>query len=243
MKIYYQTDRGKLYFADNLEYMKTIPKNSFDLIITSPPYNFGGFNRNGRKKSYDVYSDDLDNKKYIEWIGNILVECARILKEGGVMYWNHKGKFENHRYKHCFWVIDKCPLWFAQHIVWKYPSSPDVAKIKWYPRKEDVFYFTKGKPKYFNEDMARMTDVWDINHQEQNEHPAPFPTSFAERCILASSKKGELVFDPFIGSGTVAKMCEKLDRNWRGCDISKEYCNLTIKNVENEREQIKLSYT
>jgi site-specific DNA-methyltransferase (adenine-specific) len=242
MKEYLQTKNGKLYLVDNLEYMKTVPDNSFDLIVTSPPYNFGGFNRDGRKKQYDNYSDNMDNDKYKKWIKTILVECARVLKDGGALYWNHKSKFENHQCKHTFWIIDECPLYFAQHIVWKYPASPDVAKIKWYPRKEDVFYFTKGKPKYFNEDMAKMTDVWNINHQEKNKHPAPFPSSFAERCILASSKEWERVFDPFMGSGTVAKMCEKLNRYWIGCEISKEYCNLTERNVVNEMRQGKLSF-
>ena len=243
MKEYFKTEYGKMYCSDNLEYMKTKEDVSFDLIITSPPYNFGGFNRNGRKSEYDIYDDNMEDVKYREWIGDILIECARVLKDGGALYWNHKSKFENHQYKHTFWVIDKTPLYFAQHIVWKYPSSPDVAKIKWYPRKEDVFYFTKGKPRYFNEDMAKMTDVWEINHQEKNEHPAPFPSAFAERCILASSQTGNIVFDPFMGSGTVAKECEKLNRFWRGCDLSKEYCELTKRRIVTDQTQLKMRFT
>lgn len=121
-----------------------------------------------------------------------------------------------------------------KHIVWKYPASPDVAKIKWYPRKEDVFYFTKGKPKYFNEDMARITDIWEINHQEGNEHPAPFPISFAERCILASSEKGDLVYDPFMGSGTTALACKNLNRNFIGSELDKQH-------YENSLERLNLN--
>ena len=231
---------NKIHKQDCLEFLRATPDETFDLIVTSPPYNYGGFSRNGRVKSYDTYSDDMPIEDYQDWIGDILKECARTLKQGGAMYWNHKGKFEDFRFKHCFWIIDKCPLYFAQHIVWKYPASPDVAKIKWYPRKEDVFYFTKGKPKYFNEDMARITDIWEINHQEGNEHPAPFPISFAERCILASSEKGDLVYDPFMGSGTTAVACVKNDRQYIGTEISEKYITMANKKIEGYASQIRM---
>ena len=144
-----RSEGNKIYQMDCLDFLRQQEDEQFDLIVTSPPYNYGGFSRNGRKKQYDTYSDDMPVEDYQKWIGEILTECARVLKQGGAMYWNHKGKFEDYQFKHCFWIIDKCPLYFAQHITWKFPASPDVAKIKWYPRKEDVFYFTKGKPKYY----------------------------------------------------------------------------------------------
>ena len=106
------------------------------------------------------------------------------------MYWNHKGKFENHVYKHPFWVIDLCPIPLYQHIVWKYPSSPDVAKVKFYPRHEEIFMFSKGVPSYFDEEMAQIGDVWEISHMQKVEHPAPFPFNLARRCIRASCDRG-----------------------------------------------------
>ena len=233
---------NKFYKQDCLDFLKSTPSETLDLIITSPPYNYGGFNRNGRVKGYDTYSDNMPIEDYKKWIESILVECARVLKVGGAMYWNHKGKFEDHVFKHCFWIIDMTPLNFAQHIIWKYPASPDVAKIKWYPRKEDVFYFTKGKPKYFNEDMAKITDIWEINHQERNEHPAPFPISFAERCVLASSQKGDLVYDPFMGSGTTAIASVKNDRLFVGTEISQKYITMSEKRIQPFLMQTALSF-
>lgn len=235
-----RSEGNKIYQMDCLKFLRQQDDEQFDLIVTSPPYNYGGFSRNGRKKQYDTYSDDMPVEDYQKWIGEILTECARVLKQGGAMYWNHKGKFEDYQFKHCFWIIDKCPLYFAQHITWKFPASPDVAKIKWYPRKEDVFYFTKGKPKYFNEDMARITDVWDINHQEGNQHPAPFPISLAERCVLASTQKGDLVYDPFMGSGTTAIACVKNDRDYVGTEISEKYITMANKRIAVYASQTKL---
>ena len=72
-----------IYNEDCLEGMKRIPDESVDLVVTSPPYNFGGFDRNGRKSGYASYSDDLEDSEYKEWIKQILAECARVLKVGG----------------------------------------------------------------------------------------------------------------------------------------------------------------
>lgn len=127
-----------------------------------------------------------------------------------------------------------------EHIVWKYPSSPDVAKIKWYPRTEDIFMFSKGKPTYFNEDMASMSNVWEISHIQENEHPAPFPLALASRCIMASCPSGGLVFDPFMGSGTTALACVKLGINYIGAEISEKYVKYAEKRINAAKSQLSL---
>ena len=215
---------NKIYQMDCVQFMQTVAEeNTFDMIVTSPPYNFGGFNRNHRVRSYDTYSDDMPDKEYRAWIGKVLDGCARVLKEGGTLYWNHKGKWQDGVYKHPFWVIDLCPMPLRQHIVWKYPSSPDVAKDKFYPRHEEIFVFSKGKPSYFNEDAAAIGDVWDISHIQENIHPAPFPYNLARRAVSASCPKGGLVYDPFMGSGTTALAAVDLGMNFVGTEISENY--------------------
>lgn len=207
-----------------------------DMIVTSPPYNFGGFNRNGRARSYDTYSDDMPDDAYREWIRKTLELCAYSLKEGGTLCWNHKGQWRDHIYRHPFWVIDLCPLPLRQHIVWKYPSSPDVAKDKFYPRHEEIFVFTKGRG-YFNEDMAKWGDVWDIPHIQENKHPAPFPLQLARMAISAYCPEGGVVYDPFMGSGTTALAAIKEKRDWIGTEISPNYiayANQRIGIVESE---------
>lgn len=181
---------NKIYNQDCLEFMSSLPDCSVDMIVTSPPYNFGGFSRNGRKRQYDTYSDDMPEEEYRKWITEVLISCSRILKEGGVMYWNHKGKFDNYSYYPPFWVIDCCPIQLRQHIIWKYNGTPDVAKNKFYPYHEDIFCFSKGKPAYFNEEVASLGDVWEITIEAKNSHPAPFPLKLAKRCISASCPMG-----------------------------------------------------
>ena len=230
-----------IYNMDCLEGMKQIPDGTIDMVVTSPPYNFGGFDRNGRKSGYATYSDDLEDSEYKAWIKKVLTECARVLKPGGTIYWNHKGRFENHEYKHCFWVIDLCPIQLAQHIIWNYPSSPDVAKIKWYPRHEEIFMFTKGTASYFNEEAAAIGDVWQISHVDPtNDHPAPFPIGLARRCVYGSCPEGGTVLDPFMGSGTTAIACIKERRHFIGFELSKEYFDKAVRRIKAEQAQLTL---
>jgi modification methylase len=111
-----------------------------------------------------------------------------------------------------------------QHIIWDYCATPDVAKNKFYPFHEDIFYFSKGKPAYFNEDMAAMGDIWRISVEQKNQHPAPFPLKLAKRCISASCPPGGLVYDPFMGSGTTALAAIDLGMEFIGTEISEQYC-------------------
>lgn len=200
------------------------------MIVTSPPYNFGGFNRNGRARNYDTYSDDMPEDAYRDWIKKVLISCSNSLKENGTLYWNHKGKWEDRVYKHPFWVIDLCPLPLRQHIVWKYPSSPDVGKNKFYPRHEEIFVFSKGEP-YFNEDLASIGDVWEISHIQENKHPAPFPFNLARRAIAASCPNNGIVYDPFMGSGTTALAAIDVGVDWVGTEISENYINYANRRI------------
>lgn len=74
---------NKIYRGDCLKVMEEIPDASIDMVVTSPPYNFGGFSRNGRKSNYDSYSDDMPDDAYKDWIERVLLSLSRILKLGG----------------------------------------------------------------------------------------------------------------------------------------------------------------
>lgn len=231
-----------IYNEDCMKTMSRMPDNSIDLIVTSPPYNFWGFRRNSKRKSYDGFDDKMSETEYKQWVSEVIAQCARVLKEGGAMYWNHKGRFEKKTYKHVFWLVEICPLNLFQHIVWHYPSSPDVAKIKWYPRHEEILMFTKGEPQYFDEDMCKLGDVWDISHMQKNDHPAPFPIEIPLRAIKASCPPGGIVYDPFMGSGTTAMATISVGegRRYIGSEISETYCKLSQERVECEKRCLKL---
>ena len=232
---------NKIYKQDCVEFMENCQPQMFDMIVTSPPYNFGGFSRDHIKKNYDIYSDDMPEDEYREWIQRVLAGCSRVLKEGGTLYWNHKGKYSDWTYNPPYWVVDLCGLNLYQYIVWAHNGGPDVRTEKFFPRYEDIFMFVKGKtPAYFNPEAAQLGNVWYIPHGYDKVHPAPFPVAIAQRAIYASCPPGGVVYDPFMGSGTtaVAAITEKM--NFVGTEISKKYINYA-----NERIRVKQieSYT
>lgn len=74
---------NKIFKGDCLEVMAGWPDECVDMIVTSPPYNFGGFSRNGRERHYDTYSDDMRESEYKDWIGRVMRSLSRICKRGG----------------------------------------------------------------------------------------------------------------------------------------------------------------
>lgn len=227
---------NKIYNMDCLEGLRRLEDNSVDLIITSPPYNFGGFNRNGIRSNYECYNDDLDEEEYKNWTKKYFIELYRVLKPTGMFYFNIKYKFENYECKLPFWINNITKFKLLNLIIWRFGSGADVAKIKWYPRYEYIFVFIKTKDYFFNEFYAKYGDVWEISHlvyghNERTKHPAQYPLELVRRIISSSSIEGDLILDPFLGSGTTAVACKQLRRNFIGFEISKEYCEIARKRL------------
>ena len=87
-----------------------------------------------------------------------------------------------------------------------------------------------AKPKFRLIDGANgHTDVWEIPFEKKNDHPAPFPVKFAERCIGSTDAK--IILDPFSGSGTTAVAAKNLGRKYIGIELSKEYCEMAEKRL------------
>ena len=80
--------------------------------------------------------------------------------------------------------------------------------------------------------FGKRNNIWRFDTQKNSEHPAPFPEQLANDHIISWSNEGDLVYDPFMGSGTTAKMAIINKRNWIGSEISKEYCEIAEKRIE-----------
>jgi site-specific DNA-methyltransferase (adenine-specific) len=121
-------------------------------------------------------------------------------------------------------------------------------KVGFSPRHEDMLYFTKTNNFVFNLDEVRIPqkyyrarnnmqganpgDVWQFSHvhycsAERESHPTQKPEALIERIIKASSNLGDLVLDPFVGSGTTCKVADVLERNWIGIDINQNYIEMS----------------
>ena len=114
---------------------------------------------------------------------------------------------------------------FYQEIIWWRKNTLAMDKRYLFNTTERIYWFSKGKPNVYKEQLPQeyRSDVWHINPDMRNPHPAPFPEKLAELCVLLSTQEGDLVFDPFTGSGTVASVCKNLNRKFTGTEIDAKY--------------------
>jgi site-specific DNA-methyltransferase (adenine-specific) len=233
---------NKIYNEDNLETMAKMPDSFVDLIVTSPPYNKGywssnrnlnnGFKTKARRIDYENYSDNLNPKDYEEWQKKFIKECLRILKPTGSFFYNHQPIQKNHQEVNPLFIYD-FPL--KQTIIWNRKNTPKLDKSYFFPITEYIFWLQKEKDSRvkFNRKKALFnTNVWNISPDVKNKFPAPFPEELVNNCILSCTEENDLVYDPFMGSGTTAKMTILNNRNWIGSEISTEYCEIINKRLE-----------
>jgi DNA modification methylase len=221
--------------GDALKEMAKIPPNSVDLIIADPPYNLG--------KDYGNDSDSKEFEEYIEFTKKWIQGCMRILKDSGTVYVFMGFRFISYLYQ----VLEKEKFLFNNWICWHYTQG--VGKTRGFsPRHDDILMFTKTSGFYFDIDSIRIPqkfyrsvnnmrganpgDVWEFSHvhycnENRQEHPTQKPEGLIERMVLASSKIGDSVLDPFSGSGTTLRVCQQLKRNCIGIELNQKYVEQT----------------
>ena len=141
------------------------------------------------------------------------------------------------------WKNNMEDIWFAVKNPKDYYFNVDTVKV----RKEVIApYKDNGKPKDWTEDedgnkfrMTHPSNIWtDMvvpfwSMAENTEHPTQRPEKLIERLLLASSKEGDVILDPFVGSGTTSVVAKKLNRRYCGIEINEEYCLMTEKRIKN----------
>ncbi len=245
---------NKIFHGDCIDVMKSIPNNSIDLIVTSPPYNLG--------IDYDGYIDELDWKKYYVWCKEWLTEIFRILKKDGRFCLNHYlsiGRLGN-RLTPLMTLNEMCceEIGFKHHALsvindttiskrtswgsWLSPSAPYIncpfeGVLILY--KEDWKKHVFGKSTINKEDfMMGCLGSWKLPPPKRTEHPATFPITLPLLCINLLTYEDDIVLDPFIGSGTTAIACLQTNRRFIGIELSEKYYQQTIKKIEQTKKDI-----
>jgi DNA modification methylase len=217
-----------------------IPDNSVALAFTSPPYNVG--------KDYD---DDMTLEKYMDLIKRVGQDVYRVLKPGGryvVNIANLGRKPYIPLHSHFYQVHSQIGFLPMGEIIWQKGkgASGSCAWGSWRsakaPRLRDLheylLVFTKqefsrpdkGESDLSAEEFMESTlSIWQIQSESAKKvgHPAPFPVQLASRVIKLYSYIGDVVLDPFMGSGTTCVAAKKTGRHYVGFDISPEYCKLS----------------
>ena len=220
---------SKVICGDCLEVMKDIPDNSIDMVLTSPPYNkqaVGG--RLVKKVKYEENKDTMPEKEYQEWQIKILNECHRV---GNVCFYNHKIRYQNGVAIHPMEWILKTKWNLHQEIIWNRKITGNIRGWRCWNIDERIYWLVKEKPKEISQELAQMTSVWNIRPEMKAIHPAAFPIEIAERCIKIGSKEGDLILDPFAGSGTTGVACRNLNRNYILIEKEPEYIDIINKRL------------
>jgi site-specific DNA-methyltransferase (adenine-specific) len=217
MKPYYETPNGVLYCGDCLEVMQDIPDGSVDLVLTDPPYGINHpTNYKDRKRGKMAEGTNYalvhgDNKPFDPaW----LLELAEFVCLWGANYYS-----------------DKLPP-SSGWLVWdkQRPDTLDQATVElaW-------TNFIKG--------TRRFNYLWHGMIRKGNEklyHPTQKPVSLMAWILSLKWTPPGTVIDPFLGSGTTAIACERLNRKWIGIEISEGYCEIAANRIEQEAKQLKL---
>ncbi|MBI2118874.1 MAG: site-specific DNA-methyltransferase [Elusimicrobia bacterium] len=248
-----------LFPGNCLDLLKTIPDNSIQLVVTSPPYNIG--------KAYEKRTS-LD--RYLAEQEKVIGECVRVLSEKGSLCW----QVGNHIKKDgivpldiaLYPILKKFNLKLRNRIIWHFEHGLHCSK-RFSGRYETICWFTKSDRYFFNLDPVRIPqkypskkyfkgpkagqlscnplgknpgDLWIIpnvkhNHVEKTIHPCQFPVELIERLILSLTNPGNYVLDPFMGVGTTAVASILNKRKSIGAEIVPEYLKIA-------KERINLAY-
>ncbi len=240
---------NKIFNNDCLEIISKIPDKSVDLIFADPPYNLQLKDTLLRpdQSVVEAVKDEWDKftdfNAYDKFISSWLHQCKRILRDGGA-FWTIGSYHNIYRIGN---EIQNKGMWILNDIIWyKTNPMPNFRGTRFTNAHETLLWCTTSrKAKYtfnytnmkkFNDDK-QMRSTWVIpvcngkerirNNDNSRSHPTQKPEALLYRIILSSTNVGDIVLDPFLGSGTTAVVAKKLGRKFIGIEKEKKYFDLS----------------
>ncbi len=251
-------ERIVVHCGDCLDFLKSIPDQTQQFIVTSPPYNIG-----------KEYEKRLELQVYLDQQANVITECARVLKHSGSICWQVGNYVKNGSIIPLDTVL--YPIFIGlgfkmrNRIIWHFEHGLHCSR-RFSGRYETIIWFTKSDEYYFNLDGVRVPqkypgkrhfkgpkaglysgnplgknpgDLWIIpnvksNHIEKTIHPCQFPVELIERLVLALTQTGDWGLDPFLGVGTSIIAAIRHDRRGAGAEIVPKYVELAKERIDQE---------
>ena len=255
--------------TDALSFMRRMPDETVQLVLTSPPYNVG--------KEYEAR---ISIQQYLDGMKPIIEQIARVLKVGGSVCWQVGNYIDDGEVFpldiYYYSMFKDVGLRLRNRIIWHFGHGLHC-KNRFSGRYETILWFTKGDDYVFNLDDVRIpskypgkryykgdkkgqlsgnplgknpedvwvlkkiaedweSQIWDIpnvksNHPEKVDHPCQFPIELVERCVLALSEKGDVVYDPFVGVGSAIIGALKNGRRGYGTELEKKYIDIGLSRI------------
>ena len=249
-----------VYPGDCLALLKTIPDESLQLIVTSPPYNIG-----------KEYEKRLHLDLYLRQQAQVITECVRALSPEGSICWQVGNYVDRGAIipldTVLYPIFSSLGLRMRNRIIWHFEHGLHCSR-RFSGRYETIIWFTKSDDYVFSLDAVRIPqkypgkkyfkgpkagqyscnplgknpgDLWVIpnvksNHVEKTEHPCQFPVELIERLVLSLTNEGDWVFDPFLGTGTAVIAAIRHSRRGAGAEVVPKYVKLARERIQQELE-------
>lgn len=258
--LFYSHPHGEIWIGDTSTWLCSLQSESVDLIFADPPYNIkkAEWDTFDSQQQYVTWSLQWIEQAgrvlkstgtlyicgFSEILADLRLPASRFFRGCRWLVWHYKNKanlgadwgrshesiLHFRKSRQFTFNVDDVRIPYGNHTL-KYPEHPQA----------DTSQYGKGsgKDRFWQPHPggAKPRDVLEIpttcnGMHEKTPHPTQKPEELLRKIVLASSKPGDLVVDPFLGSGTTAVVAEQLKRKWKGCDISLEYCRWSAQRIE-----------
>lgn len=214
----------KLYLGDSYKLIKEMPDNSIDLIVTDPPYEIttGGKDNTRVGQNIRRVAEELkDNKITVGINEEILEEFMRVMKVPNIYIWCNI--IQVPQYIEFFTIKNQCKL---DILVWQKTNAAPLYSNRYLTDKEYCLYFRLGgycQPTSYQAAKTVFQQPANKKDKDLYGHPTIKPLDIIKTLISNSARKGDVVFDPFMGSGTAAVACKDLDLDFVGIEINEKW--------------------
>ena len=250
---------NEIYNEDCLNTMTKMPAEFIDLVVTSPPYDnlrtYNGYSFDFQAIAREIYRVVKRGGVVVWIVGDATIKGsetgtsfkqALYFKEIGfnlhdTMIWQKPNyapmypsvKRYDLNFEYMFILSKGSPsIWNPIKDRLKKESTKQRGKYKSSFAKSDGSRYVREKTNN-SSDFSKRNTIWICPNGQKRGigHPAPFPEQLVRDHIISWSNEGDLIYDPFLGSGTTAKIAKKLNRNYIGSEISREYCDIAQKRI------------
>jgi len=258
---FYSHPSGEIWVGDATAWLRSLGSESVDLVFADPPYNIKKAEWDSFESQQDYVNWSLEwieqaarvlkpaGTLYIcgfsEVLADLKLPASRFFRGCRWLVWHYRNKanlgndwgrshesiLHFRKSKDFAFNTDNVRMPYGNHTL-KYPEHPQAETSQYGKGRSDKGRLWRPHPK-----GAKPKDVLEIpttcnGMHEKTPHPTQKPEELLRRIVLASSNPGDLVVDPFLGSGTTVVVAEQLERKWKGCDTSLEYCHWAARRIE-----------
>lgn len=238
---------NKIFNESCLNTLARMSDNSVDLVITSPPYNMNLRIRNGKYCSrqitkefstkYDGFDDNLPIDEYFDFHLRVIKELLRVAP---IVFYSVQIVTGSKRA--VFKLLGEMNEYVKDIIVWdKDNAQPAMSEGVLNRQYELIIVFAKRdaisrKFNYCNFKRGTLNDVWRIKRGKKvtNLHGATFPEELVEKILINFSRERDVVYDPFMGTGTTAVVCKNMNRRFIGSEIITSYVEVAKERLQND---------